>query len=299
VPYKDPLTADTVLVRGAIQSPNYVPGVSGWIVRQNGTAEFSDLTARGTIVANQIKTSDLQNVPRIWVNNPAGDPNVIRFYRDNQNDATVETQLARIYSTPFGGTASQIILRAVGDDADTDKTDIQISAGAAGTGVGAVIQLTSPDAIDFFSNPGFFRINGQRVQDRTGQYGFDISANANQAVTNAFVDIAGMSQTFTPTWDCDVCISATFDELVSVGIGAGGLAIHRLMVDGVAQARTPYVRADTPLRDMTSGAWEVSLTGGASHTIKFQVQKSINAGTVQLQSSVTGAALTVLENGNP
>lgn len=36
------------LIRVAIQSPNYVPTASGWTVNKDGTAEFNNLTIRGT-----------------------------------------------------------------------------------------------------------------------------------------------------------------------------------------------------------------------------------------------------------
>lgn len=42
------------LVVPSIQSPNFVPGVSGWIVRKDGTAEFEDVTARGDIIATDL-----------------------------------------------------------------------------------------------------------------------------------------------------------------------------------------------------------------------------------------------------
>ncbi len=42
------------LIRAAIRSPNFVTGVSGWSVNKDGSAEFSDLTARGNIVATEI-----------------------------------------------------------------------------------------------------------------------------------------------------------------------------------------------------------------------------------------------------
>lgn len=300
MPYKDPLTADTVLVRGAIQSPNYVAGVSGWIVRLNGTAEFSDLIARGLIVANEIKTSDLQTVARLWVNNPAGDPNVILFYKEDQNDATPLKQLAKIYGSAFAAQNPGLHLEAWGDVGDPDFTGLQIVAGVPVTGVGAIIELTSPDTIDLFSKPGWVRANALRVLDQSDLHVQDLPASANLTLTAAWQDIPAMSYTFTPDRDCDVAISATFDELVSIGIGAGGLALHRCVVDGVVQPRTPYVTADTPHREMTPGTWGINgLAGGVAHTIKFQAEKSINAGTVALQSSVSSATLTVLANGGP
>jgi hypothetical protein len=42
-----------VLIRPAIHSPNYVPGVSGWSINKDGTAQFSQLTTIGSgFVAN-------------------------------------------------------------------------------------------------------------------------------------------------------------------------------------------------------------------------------------------------------
>lgn len=38
------------LIRSAIQSPNYVTAVSGWTINRDGSAEFNDLTVRGTVV---------------------------------------------------------------------------------------------------------------------------------------------------------------------------------------------------------------------------------------------------------
>lgn len=45
------ILAGTKLVREAISSPNFVSNVSGWSVNKDGTAEFSNLIARGTIAA--------------------------------------------------------------------------------------------------------------------------------------------------------------------------------------------------------------------------------------------------------
>jgi hypothetical protein len=47
---ENPVVGGTVLRRQAIQSPDYVPGVSGWTINQDGSAEFNDLTIRGTFM---------------------------------------------------------------------------------------------------------------------------------------------------------------------------------------------------------------------------------------------------------
>lgn len=48
--FGNPVVGGNKLIRPAIQSPNYVPGVSGWTINRDGTAEFNDVTVRGDIV---------------------------------------------------------------------------------------------------------------------------------------------------------------------------------------------------------------------------------------------------------
>lgn len=42
-----------VLIRKAIQSTNFLTGVSGWIIRQDGSAEFNSATFRGNVTITQ------------------------------------------------------------------------------------------------------------------------------------------------------------------------------------------------------------------------------------------------------
>ena len=44
----DPVVGSTVLRRPAIQSPNYSAGSAGWTINSDGSAEFNNLTIRGT-----------------------------------------------------------------------------------------------------------------------------------------------------------------------------------------------------------------------------------------------------------
>jgi hypothetical protein len=46
------VTAGTVLVIDSIQSPNFIAGSSGWIIRQDGTVEFANATIRGVFEAD-------------------------------------------------------------------------------------------------------------------------------------------------------------------------------------------------------------------------------------------------------
>jgi hypothetical protein len=42
------------LIYPSIHSPNYVPGVSGWAINKDGTAEFNDVDILGTITGSII-----------------------------------------------------------------------------------------------------------------------------------------------------------------------------------------------------------------------------------------------------
>ena len=50
----DPIVGGVALRRPAIQSPNFVTGVSGWTINADGTAEFNNGTFRGTVTAATI-----------------------------------------------------------------------------------------------------------------------------------------------------------------------------------------------------------------------------------------------------
>ena len=68
-PGNQAITGGTVLRIPAMQSPNYVPGVSGWIVRQDGSAEFTTGTFRGSI-----EVGPLTGQHFIVNNSATGDP---------------------------------------------------------------------------------------------------------------------------------------------------------------------------------------------------------------------------------
>lgn len=50
--FDDEVVGGTVLVRPAIQSPDYIPGVSGWAVKIDGSAEFNNVIIRGGTVVS-------------------------------------------------------------------------------------------------------------------------------------------------------------------------------------------------------------------------------------------------------
>lgn len=51
MPYRNSVVAGTVLVRTAIQSADYVAGVSGWVITRAGSVEFTNGVFRGSVSA--------------------------------------------------------------------------------------------------------------------------------------------------------------------------------------------------------------------------------------------------------
>lgn len=51
---ENPVVGGTVLRRASIESPNHVPGVSGWSINQDGSVEFNSGTFRGQIVGGAL-----------------------------------------------------------------------------------------------------------------------------------------------------------------------------------------------------------------------------------------------------
>lgn len=47
--FSDPIVAGNTLIRDAIESDPYVPGVTGWSINKDGSADFNDITVRGPV----------------------------------------------------------------------------------------------------------------------------------------------------------------------------------------------------------------------------------------------------------
>jgi hypothetical protein len=51
IDFQNIVVAGTKLVRDSIQSPNFVTGLTGWSINQDGSVEFSNAVMRGTVIA--------------------------------------------------------------------------------------------------------------------------------------------------------------------------------------------------------------------------------------------------------
>ncbi len=104
--FDDPVVAGTTLIRAAIRSPNYVPGVAGWTINRDGTAEFLNVLVRG----------------EVFVQDPDG--SYVRIFDENPGSgAVIELQPADVPGFVFtpgsiitdaGPTFTQIVIGGPG-----------------------------------------------------------------------------------------------------------------------------------------------------------------------------------------
>jgi hypothetical protein len=219
VTFTDPiLGGESVLVRQAIRSKDFVPGVSGWSINRDGTAEFNDVTVRGELY---VRDPDGSYV-RIYDEDP-GDGAIIEFGLPSSVGVTKTP--GRIVSSaqiPFADNQPGLVLTSPTVDgtptavvsliADTTNDISEFMVGATDIRLGAEdsvnvnapggIALTaSQGSVDITSGPNFgdfIRLQGDtRCDDLSDFNGFsypriqrgtvNISFAAAQAHTPAFV----------------------------------------------------------------------------------------------------------------
>lgn len=154
--FRNPIVAGNNLVRNAIQSPNYLAGSMGWIIRRDGSAEFSNAIFRGSVVISG------SNNLLMYSGAPASGDLVIALAPNAGSDAFGNVYAQGLTIGAAGG--SQLVLGLTGGSPllyfPTGRTAITNSSAfqtiTLGTGTGAYDQLqilgaqdnTQLDAID-------------------------------------------------------------------------------------------------------------------------------------------------------
>jgi hypothetical protein len=137
--FENPIVGGTALRIPAIQSPNYVPGVSGWIIKITGDAEFNNLVVRGEFSGTNFTI----------------DANGIFFYNGTPANGNLTGSWAQTAGTdPFGNAyAAGITLYSANgtiNHFDTASTWNAIPSGAGiqiGVGAGSVLQQFAPNVV--------------------------------------------------------------------------------------------------------------------------------------------------------
>lgn len=120
--FSNPVVGGLFLVRAAIRSPNYVAGVSGWTINQDGTVEFASGTFRGVIAIGNatylVKIGD--EFGRVQFLNGAGTIEHGALY-DNSSAQVFSTILTarNINSLPADGPGAYVWLEGDNDTVST------------------------------------------------------------------------------------------------------------------------------------------------------------------------------------
>lgn len=103
------------LVRAAIHSPNYVPGVSGWTINRDGYAEFNNVNIRLDLAAGTITVGEVGG-PQVVIRVSTAGAGIIEFPTGNP----IESESPRIGSD---STTDQIFLHLFSGYTDGNPSD--------------------------------------------------------------------------------------------------------------------------------------------------------------------------------
>lgn len=334
MPFSDPLTADTVLIRaaiqspdyvagvsgwiiridgtaefngisarGTIQSPNYVAGVSGWIIRSDGTAEFNDIVARGDLTAQALKTGT--TVPaqrRIDINSDpsfAGSPrNTIFFLQDGDDDTHKGSDAGEIQASGSGSRWLSFLSGGTYDSGmllqshETVPLNSYVQLGSSGHIYAQPGQDDSGGRFYLYDNPT--ALYWPVVSEAHLQMLGPSIQNAALTLTTTATDVPNCSITFTTNYPNAIAfVWAQFDFTVSTAIGATGVCVGQINVDGTDITNCFAIAdANAVSRQGASLCRPNTLAAAGSHTIKSRARKTINAGAASC--GVTQTAISIL-----
>lgn len=133
--FQDDVAAGVVLVRPAIQSPDYLTGVSGWAIKIDGSAEFNNVVIRGGTV--------LSGISLYYDGTPAAGNLIASIAAAAGTDDFGNAYAAGIttYSSSAGATINQFENATTWNDT-VNGSGIQISVGG-----GSVLQEFEPSVV--------------------------------------------------------------------------------------------------------------------------------------------------------
>lgn len=145
--FQNPIVGGTALRIPAIQSPNYSPGVAGWIVKINGDAEFNNLTIRGTFLGADF----ILNSSGLFIYNgtPAAGNLIASIAAAGGTDSFGNTYLSDIVSYQGLG----FVALSSGNLLSGLTADGYSKAGLVGSGGVNTLYATSPVDSTSFPNP--------------------------------------------------------------------------------------------------------------------------------------------------
>lgn len=179
MPFSNDVTGGQgALLRPAIKSPNYVPGSLGWSINRDGSAEFNNITARGTLLVLDATTGTF-----VRIRNNSG-LSIIELNPPNQVGHTFNPGF--IVATEFAGPNFGPLTEITSPQIDGLPISQIALVGENGGG---------PATIDLRSSGSGGRVQILDAMELLGglPFGFVNSTVTLTSGTTTFQDVAGMS----------------------------------------------------------------------------------------------------------
>lgn len=254
------IVGGTVLVIEQIESQNFVTGVSGWAIAADGTAEFANLTARGTLVGGQV------------VINGPDYPNSIALYTNNAG----EVEPATIQPTGSGGSTAGILQLNSPKLQPSITPPAQITLNGFNDGHGLIemdtddVRMTAADAVTIESGASL------RMTNDFASY---VNLNAGnwqiEGETWHTVGAAG-EPPFLGNWAVSGGVPVAFTKDAT-----GRVQLRGRGVEAVASSTTIFV---------------LPVGCRPSQTMSFPVKSNNDGGTISWLAVTTAGAITLLGN---
>jgi hypothetical protein len=234
------IVGGTVLRIPAIQSPNYVAGVSGWIIEIDGSAEFNNLTIRGQFVGTNF---------------------------------VINTQGAFFYS---GVPANGNLIASIAGTAGTDAHSNAYSAGVEVFFPSAPLQITmnpSTGRLEFFGEAA------QASAGSAAYIGYQSPGNTSQMLLVSGLVNALCNQARISLISGAAATEAFLQAVQESAAGAPGTAITGTLVqndDATGSATAKFMHAGT--YNVTFAAGAGTLTHGCAFTPTMGLAAGKNTG---------------------
>lgn len=136
MPFENSITGGQgALIRPAIKSPNFVAGSTGWTINRDGSAEFNDVTVRGTIVAGAISAGSIGSSNIVNSNFNGGTINQTRITFDSTGGALFVYSTSTVTTTFNSGSGN------FANPAGITSLQVECWGGGGGGGGGEDIDL--------------------------------------------------------------------------------------------------------------------------------------------------------------
>ena len=197
--FQDPIVGGSTLIRPAIQSPDYVAGVSGWAIKRDGPAEFYSVTMRGSWIVTDgtnTLTGAVSTVPSSPIGSATPLPNI---------SLDLASPYTPGYLYAFGQGAGQTSAVII---ASPDDTSVSLS------------NMSFMVAQDAAAGYGYTYANGYGLQQLSFDWGADItttSSNSSTVTPGNAVTVVSVT--------VDVPTSSTFLPRIQVMAGWHGVDV--------------------------------------------------------------------------